>query len=95
MNENKNELQSSDSSSPEALKRAERIKAIKNSIRNKTEESAKAVQENTSPDAESAELTPEELYIESYFTKIASESEEGQSDVNEENTEITREEVAV
>jgi len=31
MNENKNELQSSDSSSPEALKRAERIKAIKNS----------------------------------------------------------------
>ncbi|MBE6856590.1 MAG: class B sortase [Ruminococcus sp.] len=95
MNENKNELQSSDSSSPEALKRAERIKAIKNSIRNKTEESAKAVQENTSPDAESAELTPEELYIEPYFTKIASESEEGQSDVNEENAEITREEVAV
>ncbi len=95
MNENKNELQSSDSSSPEALRRAERIKAIKNSIRNKTEESTEAVQENTSPDAESAELTPEELYIEPYFTTIASESEEVQSDVAEENTEAAEEEAVV
>lgn len=52
MNDNNNELQSSDSSSAEALSRAERIKAIKNSIRKSEEAPASEAVEAASAETD-------------------------------------------